>query len=408
LLAGGLREETLWLLGEQGVAEFDRIKTKQPDMSSVVLRDTGFYVMSSSEGKLQAVIDAGPQGALAAGHGHSDALSLTVHAEEYELLGDPGTYEYVSAGTERNQFRGTAAHNTLQLDRRNQSEPKGPFSWKDLTKAKAEVWISGQTFDLFVGSHDGYSQPGRSATHRRWVFFRKPKFWLVRDLMLGNGKHQLDIHWHLNPQLSSSRPAEGRFFSSEKRGGIALFSPTLQNWAKTVEQGTWSAAYGVKEPASEVRFTSVTALPAEFATLLAPIGMSPEDADAQARLIQISASEQMSVYRFIDNGEAHCFIFAQDKSWTSDEWKSDAEFMYSCSINGKLNLLVFCNGTHVEFRGNKLVSSPKCIRHCEIISSHGKTKIVCSDDDIVISQEGLSKSFEAGETVPQGSDEAGR
>ena len=26
LLAGGLREETLWLLGEQGVAEFDRIE----------------------------------------------------------------------------------------------------------------------------------------------------------------------------------------------------------------------------------------------------------------------------------------------------------------------------------------------------------------------------------------------
>src|ERR1017187_8798488 len=47
---------------------------------------------------------------------------------------------------------------------------------KCLTKAKTENWISGQTFDLFVGSHDGYSQPDNSAIHRRWVFFRKPKF----------------------------------------------------------------------------------------------------------------------------------------------------------------------------------------------------------------------------------------
>jgi len=407
-LAGGLREETLWLLGEQGVAEFDRIEAKQPGMSSLALPETGLYVMSCSERKLQAVIDAGPQGALAAGHGHADALSLTLHAEERELLGDPGTYEYVSAGTERDQFRGTAAHNTLELDGRNQSEPNGPFAWKSLTRAKAENWISGQTFDLFVGSHDGYSGLENPAIHRRWVFFRRPKFWLVRDLMLGTGKHQLDLRWHLNPELFSSRPAEGRFFSSGIRSGIALFSPAGQSWSKTVEQGTWSAAYGLKEPATEVRFTTVTTLPAEFATLLAPMVMSPEEADAQAQLMQVSSSPRMSVYRFIDNREEHCFIFAQNKSWTFHGWKSDAEFLYCCSSNGKLNLLVFCNGTHVEFRGNRIVSSPKHVLRCEIIYSDGKMQVVCSEDDILVSQETMRKSFEAGETVPQESDEADR
>jgi len=408
LLAGGLREETLWLLGEQGVVDFDRVETRQPDMSSIALPETGLYVMSTSEGKLQVVIDSGPQGALAAGHGHADALSLTLHAEDRELLGDPGTYEYVSAGTERDQFRGTASHNTLQLDGRNQSDPKGPFAWKCFTKTKAEGWISGQNFDLFVGSHDGYSRLENPAIHRRWVFFRKPKFWLVRDLMLGTGKHQLDLRWHLNPELFSSRPAEDRFFSPGKRGGIALFSTAGQGWSKTVELAPWSAAYGVKEQATEVRFTTVTTLPAEFATLLAPIGMSPDDVDAQAKLVQVSSSSRMSVYRFIDNREEHCFIFAQDKSWTFHEWKSDAEFMYCSSIDGKLNLLVFCNGTHLEFRGNRIVSSPKRVLRCELIYSHGNTQVVCSEDDILVSQEGMSKSFESGETVPQQSDEAGR
>ena len=276
LLTGGLREETLWLLGEQGVAEFDRIEAKQPGMSSIALPETGLYVMSTTERKMQAVIDAGQQGALRAGHGHADALSLTLHAEDRELLGDPGTYQYVSAGKDRDQFRGTASHNTLQLDERNQSDPKGPFAWECLTQTKAEGWISGQNFDLFVGSHDGYSRLENPAVHRRWVFFRKPKFWLVRDLVLGAGKHQLDLRWHLNPRLSSSSPAQEQFLSSGKRGGIALFSPDGTSWSKTVEQGTWSAAYGMKEPATEVRFTTVTMLPAEFATLLAPIGMLPK------------------------------------------------------------------------------------------------------------------------------------
>jgi hypothetical protein len=387
-LADGLREETLWLLGEQGVAKFDRIEAKQPGMSSIALPETGLYVMSSSERKLQAVIDAGPQGALCAGHGHADALSLTVHAEEFELFGDPGTHAYVSAGAERDQFRGTAAHNTLQFDCRNQSDPEGPFAWQRLTKATTEGWITGENFDFFVGSHDGYSALENPAIHRRWVFFRKPRFWLVRDLMLGTGKHQLDLRWHLNPELSSSSAAEGRFFSSGKRGGIALYSPDGQNWSKTVEQGTWSAAYGMKEQATEVRFTNVTTLPAEFATLLTPIGMSSEDANAQARLRQFLTS-RVSAYRFIDNREDHCFIFAQDKSWTFHEWQSDAEFLYSSSTNGKLNLLIFCNGTHVEFRGNRIVTSRKRALRCEIIYSQGRTQVVCSEDHILVSQEGM-------------------
>jgi hypothetical protein len=407
-LTGELREETLWLLGENGVAEFDRIEAKEPSMNSVALPETGLYLMSCNERKLQAVIDAGPLGALAGGHGHADALSLTLHADDRELIGDPGTFEYVSAGTDRNSFRGTAAHNTLRLDGRDQSEPDGPFSWKSLAKVKAECWISGETYDLFVGSHDGYWQPENPAIHRRWVFFRKPKFWLIRDLMLGTGRHHLDLRWHFAPGLFSSTPTKGRFVSPGKTGGIAIFSAAKENWSETAEQSTWSAAYGMKEPASEVRYAAVTTLPAEFATLVAPVGLSSESADPQATLVQDTFSPAMSVYRFISNAEEHCFIFANEKKWTCREWNSDAEFLYCCSANGKLNLIVFCNGTYVECRGNRIVSSPRRAVRCEISYFNAKTRVVCSEDDILVSQEGMSKLFEAGQTIPQGSDKAVR
>jgi hypothetical protein len=62
----------------------------------------------------------------------------------------------------------------------------------------------------------------------------------------------------------------------------------------------------------------------------------------------------------------------------------------------------------LEFRGNRIVSSPKRVLRCELIHSRGNTQVVCSEDDILVSQEGMNKSFEAGETVPQESDEAGR
>jgi hypothetical protein len=407
-LAGGLREETLWLTGETGAAEFDRIEAKQSDMTSVALSDSGLYVMSSGERKLQAIIDAGPHGALAGGHGHADALSLTVHADERELLGDPGTFEYVSAGDERDQFRGTAAHNTLRLDRRNQSEPKGPFAWRHLANVAAERWVTGETFDLFVGNHDGYSQPGNPAIHRRWVFFRKPKFWLVRDLVVGSGQHEIDISWHLNPELSSTNRSEDRFFCSGTKGGIALFSAEENSWFKTAEEGIWSAAYGSRQPATEIRFTTVTTLPAEFATLLAPIDILPEDVDAQGKLSQFPASPGVSAYRFIDQRDEHYFIFAHEKRWGFANWISDVEFLYCCRTDGKLNLLVFCDGTSVEFQGTQIISSPKRVSWCEILNSHGKLHVNCSEDTIRLSQAGMNKLFEIDDTPSQEPDEAHR
>ena len=388
-------EETLWLLGEEGIAKFDRIESEQPTMSSFAFRQTGLYVMSSREKKLQATLDAGPQGSLGAGHGHADALSLTVHAWDRELLGDPGTYVYVSEGNERNQFRGTAAHNTLQLDGRDQSDPGGPFAWQRLTRTEAETWISGRTFDLFTGSHDGYSQLENPAIHRRCVFFRKPQFWLVRDLVLGTGKHQIDLHWHLTPGLSPINPADGQLFVSCKKEGIALVAPEGHNWTQSLQQGMWSAAYGRIEPATEIRFTTVATLPVEFATLLVPVKLTSDHVPSRARLIPISISSGAKAYCFICEKEEHYFVFAEEKCWTLHEWKSDSNFLYFHRSDGRLHMLVLCNGSFIEYLGKRIVNTPRPVSRLEIIMSRGNLETSCSDADIRVSLSDLRKVVEA-------------
>src|SRR3989442_16030087 len=100
--------------------------------------------MAFGDGKHQLIIDAGPQGAATAGHGHADALSITVNSGSRSLFIDPGTCEYV--GSERNIFRGTRSHNTLVIDNVDQAEPKGPFAWTKLPTVKADGWISGSSF----------------------------------------------------------------------------------------------------------------------------------------------------------------------------------------------------------------------------------------------------------------------
>jgi hypothetical protein len=243
---------------------------------SITLRASGIYAMTS--GRSQLFIDAGPLGALAGGHGHADALSIQLIIGGRPVLLDPGTFCYTCP--ERYRFRGTAAHNTLQVDGRDQAEPAGPFAWREMPETFVDCWESGEAFDLFVGHHNGYA----SVMHQRWVFGLKSKFWLVRDVVTGSGRHLLDIHWH---------------FLDER--DLAILPPAGHNWSDSTERWDWSPIYGRRERAFVRRFSSQIDLPAEFAVLLAPGesagGFTQLDADA---------------YRYEDAQGAHEFRFGGD------------------------------------------------------------------------------------------------
>lgn len=243
-VAGGLREETLWLLGDGGISEFDQLPAIAPPSNSTAFQASGIYVMM--DGVRELVIDAGPQGADSAGHGHADALSVVANRGGKPLLIDPGTFEYVGPGQERNQFRGSKSHNTLVVDGQDQSQPKKAFSWVTMPHISAEGWITGENFDLFAGSHDGYTRFAEPVVHRRFVFCRKSRFWLVRDVAVGRGEHKLDLFWHVSPALS---PIGGNktVFSGEGTA-ISFLVPDSQGWSQEILSEPWSPAYGQKVP----------------------------------------------------------------------------------------------------------------------------------------------------------------
>src|SRR5438477_8622030 len=91
--------------------------------------DAGMALMAC--GKVHVVIKAGPFGEGSGGHSHSDILSLVARTGDREILIDPGTYTYVADPIERDRFRGSAAHNTIRIDGRDQAIPAGPFRWHE-------------------------------------------------------------------------------------------------------------------------------------------------------------------------------------------------------------------------------------------------------------------------------------
>src|SRR5439155_5697473 len=122
-----LTEEAIWLFGENAIAQAAQ---PSPPTSSTAFADGGLYLMASPGA--QMLLDAGPHGSGRGGHGHADALSLRLSINRRPWLVDPGSYVYVAPEQEaqsRDQFRGTAAHNTLCVDGLDQAIIHGTFSW---------------------------------------------------------------------------------------------------------------------------------------------------------------------------------------------------------------------------------------------------------------------------------------
>jgi len=113
------------------------------------------------------------------GHGHADALSVLFWRNNIPVLIDLGSGQYNGERKIRNYFRSTLAHNTVEIEGKNQAEILGPFLWKKSYRAILNSW--GESPLLFAeASHDGYVERF-SVYHTRKVEVISPNRFDVYD-----------------------------------------------------------------------------------------------------------------------------------------------------------------------------------------------------------------------------------
>jgi hypothetical protein len=266
--ADDLREETLWLLGVESIRQFDQLRIAPYLPGSHVFTVSGYYTIASADGI--AVIDAGPHGWGNAGHGHADALSVQLIAGGRDWLTDPGTGSYAREKPERDLFRSTAAHNTLEVDRKSQADPVHAFAWGTNPVTRVHRWYDGKRVALFHGAHDGYTRLTPPVTHERWVIGWRDDFWMIVDRASGKGMHRLDLRWHVAPECvvtPGDLPNVWRLDAGRQKMEIIFAAD--KKWSGTCETGCWSPAYGAVVSAPVLHFWREGPLLAEFVTLLA-------------------------------------------------------------------------------------------------------------------------------------------
>lgn len=181
-----------------------RKKGKPPRKRSCSFPYAGFYVMRSGWRKDDEylVFDAGYFGS---GHQHEDKLNFEIYAAGRPLIVDPGIYQY-----KQDEFlpywRSSRGHNTVLVD--------GLGQCRRLQRKKEELpdpktrWIDAKSFSFAEGMYaDGYAPITEDGpiltgiTHRRRIFYVKPGYFVIQDVVSGGGVHELEYTFCLAPVI---------------------------------------------------------------------------------------------------------------------------------------------------------------------------------------------------------------
>jgi len=254
-------EKSLWLLGCEGLEAFVGLSEKR-FISTRDFDEGGYYLLYDSEGsedEVKCVFDCGPLGYLSlAAHGHADALSFTLSIGGKEFLIDPGTYVYQNPKEWRNYFRGTAAHNTVRIDKEDQSVVGGNFMWIKKAKASKLNQENTNNFDLVEGSHDGYERLKDPVIHRRQLMFdKKLRIIKVVDSIEAKEGHLIEQFFHFSQDclVTKSNTNGWRVSNGDKKIVIDMdkqFQTSVFNGSEDPIFGWKSSRFDVKEKTNTI------------------------------------------------------------------------------------------------------------------------------------------------------------
>ena len=175
----------------------------------------------------------------------ADALHLDIWYKGENILPDAGSYKYNTDAETIRYFSGTASHNTVMLDDKDQMLKGGHFIWFYWTQATKAALTEETTSYTFEGAVNAFIYLDKGIEHRRTVVKKKgiPE-WAIRDEMVnkpaGMKMRQL---WHVLPGNTKK---------------IKIVTKDIDNKELKAEQGKgwYSSRYGEKEASVEYVYST--------------------------------------------------------------------------------------------------------------------------------------------------------
>jgi len=180
------------------------------------------------------------------GHAHADTLSFELSLFGRRVLVNSGTSRY-GTSPERERQRGTAAHNTVVIDRQDSSEVWSGFRVARRARPKDLQVESVQDGIQVYCSHNGYRRlPGSPLHKRRWKLGQGCL--AVRDEIEGPYT-EAQARFYFHPDISVEIPAGCSRGRLRMPGGQAV-GLEIRAGSGVLEKTTYYPRFGVSEPNS--------------------------------------------------------------------------------------------------------------------------------------------------------------
>jgi hypothetical protein len=266
--------ELLWLLGEEGLRDYEQLANVNEETPSQAFPDAGTYVLRHED--LYLLFNAnGTQEGRPASHRHNDLLSIEVSACGRAFIVDPGSYVYTADLHERHLFRSTAYHSTVQIDDVEQNAIREDAPFVVGVEARVRVLSRESTAEggRIVAEHSGYERLAEPVKHRRTITFNKSdRWWLFEDELTGRGKHLVAARFHFDSGLEVRLFDSSSVMVRDETSGACLLvcSLDLDQPAKLETQFT-SRHYGSRAESLSACWATKTNVPYKLRWAIVPV-----------------------------------------------------------------------------------------------------------------------------------------
>jgi hypothetical protein len=259
-----------------GLTDNSRIPYSEPKLDLGVVRPVEVLPKSGigvwRRGPVELLFLAIPNGIMGKGsHTHNDKLSFILRVGGKEVLCDSGTGCYTRDTTIRNQFRSTAAHNTLLIDDTEQNRidtsPLGLFVLgNEAAVSPIETGTDAQGCFLRA-SHTGYRSLG--VTHIRTIRVTDAeRAFVIEDDLEGDGIHTFELNLQPAPGYAAEITQTDKGISCRVFGDRQLQLTVIgpAGLEGSIRPSRISTTYGTTIPTARVCYRGRAAVPMRIVT----------------------------------------------------------------------------------------------------------------------------------------------
>ena len=230
---------------EQVFAAYNKVKSKKPSFTSILLPDAGWAVMRDSWEKKSPYMffDGGWDEAW---HSHPDFGSFNIWAYGEPIIIECANVGPYSADISKRWRKQTISHSTVMVDSR---------SMRKCVNNRITQWWTGAEYDFVDAMSDGYRWLG--VLHNRRVMFIKPDYWIVSDFLPGpsyynssfqtSGYHEFDWLAHFQPTTLKTDKDTKRINTTNEGANIALVPLNADEVQLKESKGPTETTTGVVE-----------------------------------------------------------------------------------------------------------------------------------------------------------------